>query len=197
MATATPGLAARLTVPARPGETYSVYTRLLITVFSVALLAWHGLPDAARPRGPDELRPSVRLDVQQISTDAAGERSFTVTDKRPVTWAVAASNRAGAISDEIMVRPVTFGSAASFITSGMEAAGGLWVGQLVIAFVPGLVIILVAVIKGNVTPAPFIVSGGLAPVLAFVFAALFNFTAGYWLAASLTILLVLAVVTWV
>ena len=66
-----------------------------------------------------------------------------------------------------------------------------------IAFVPGLVIILVAVIKGNVTPAPFIVSGGLAPVLAFVFAALFNFTAGYWLAASLTILLVLAVVTWV
>ena len=98
---------------------------------------------------------------------------------------MAASNRAGATSDEIMVRPVIFGSMASFITSGMEAAGGLWVGQLVIAFVPGLVIILVAVIKGNVTPAPFIVSGGLAPVLAFGFAALFNFTAGYWLAASL------------
>ena len=77
---------------------------------------------------------------------------------------MAASNRAGATSDEIMVRPVTFGSMASFITSGMEAAGGLWVGQL---------------------------------VLAFRFAALFNFTAGYWLAASLTILLVLAVVTWV
>jgi hypothetical protein len=77
---------------------------------------------------------------------------------------VAASNRAGATSDEIMVRPVTFGSMASFITSGMEAAGGLWVGQLVIAF---------------------------------LLAALFNFTAGYWLAASLTILLVLAVVTWV
>ena len=72
---------------------------------------------------------------------------------------MAASNRAGATSDEIMVRPVTFGSMASFITSGMEAAGGLWVGQL---------------------------------VLAFLFAALFNFTAGYWLAASLTILLVLA-----
>ena len=73
---------------------------------------------------------------------------------------MAASNRAGATSDEIMVRPVTFGSMASFIISGMEAAGGLWVGQL---------------------------------VLAFLFAALFNFTAGYWLAASLTILLVLAV----
>ena len=102
--------------------------------------------------------------MQQISTDAAGERSFTVTDKRPVTWAVAASNRAGATSDEIMVRPVTFGYGASFITSATEAAGGLWVGQL---------------------------------VLAFLFAALFNFTAGYWLAASLTILLVLAVVTWV
>ena len=72
---------------------------------------------------------SVRRDGQQVSTDAAGERSFTVTDKRPVTWAVAASNRAVATSDEIMVRPVTFGSAASFITSGMEAAGGLWVGQ--------------------------------------------------------------------
>ena len=93
-----------------------------------------------------------------------------------------ASNRAGATSDEIMVRPVTFGSIASFITSGMEAACGLWVGQLVIAFVPGLVIILVAVIKGNITPASFIVSGGLAPVMAFGFAALFNFTAGYWLA---------------
>ena len=74
---------------------------------------------------------------------------------------MAASNRAGATSDEIMVRPVTFGSMASFITLGMEAAGGLWVSQLVIAF---------------------------------LFAALFNFTAGYWLAASLTILLVLAVV---
>ena len=110
---------------------------------------------------------------------------------------MAASNRAGATSDEIMVRPVTFGSMASFITSGMEAAGGLWVGQLVLAFVPGLVIILVAVVKGSITPAPFIAAGILAPVLAFLFAALFNFTAGYWLAASLTILLVLAVVTWV
>ena len=104
---------------------------------------------------------SVRRDGQQVSTDAAGERSFTVTDKRPVTWAVAVSNRAGATSDEIMVRPVTFGSAASFITSGMEAAGGL------------------------------------APVLAFGFAALFNYPAGYWLASSLTILLVVSVVTWV
>ena len=106
---------------------------------------------------------------------------------------MAASNRAGATSDEIMVRPVTFGSMASFITSGMEAAGGLWVGQLVLAFLPGLVIILVAVVKGSITPAPFIAAGILAPVIAFLFAALFNFTAGYWLAASLTILLVLAV----
>ena len=39
---------------------------------------------------------SVRRDAQQVSTDAAGERSFTVADKRPITWAVAASNRAGA-----------------------------------------------------------------------------------------------------
>ena len=129
---------------------------------------------------------SVRRDGQQVSTDAAGERSFTVTDKRPVTWAVAVSNRAGATSDEIMVRPVTFGSAASFITSGMEAAAGLWVGQLVLAFVPGLVIILVAVVKGSITPAPFIAAGGLAPVLAFGFAALFNYPADYWLASSLT-----------
>ena len=29
-----------------------------------------------------------------------------VTDMRPVTWAVVASNRAGATSDEIMVRSV-------------------------------------------------------------------------------------------
>ena len=140
---------------------------------------------------------SVRRDGQQVSTDAAGERSFTVTDKRPVTWAVAVSNRAGATSDEIMVRPVTFGSAASFITSGMEAAAGLWVGQLVLAFVPGPVIILVAVVKGSITPAPFIAAGGLAPVLAFGFAALFNYPAGYWLASSLTLLLVVSVVTWV
>ena len=136
---------------------------------------------------------TVRRDGQQVSTDAAGVRTFTVADKRPITWAVAASNRAGATSEEVTVRPVTFGSMASFITSGMEAAGGLWVGQLVLAFLPGLVIILVAVVKGSITPAPFIAAGILAPVLAFLFAALFNFTAGYWLAASLTILLVLAV----
>ena len=140
---------------------------------------------------------TVRRDGQQVSTDAAGVRTFTVADKHPITWAVAASNRAGATSEEVTVRPVTFGSAASFITSGMEAAGGLWVGQLVLAFLPGLVIILVAVVKGSITPAPFIAAGILAPVLAFLFAALFNFTAGYWLAASLTILLALAVVTWV
>ena len=47
---------------------------------------------------------------------------------------MAASNRAGAASEEVTVRPVTFGSAASFITSGMEAAGGLWVGQRVKPF---------------------------------------------------------------
>ena len=116
---------------------------------------------------------SVRRDGQQVSTDAAGARTFTAADKHPIT----------------------FCSAASFITSGMEAAGGLWDGQLVLAFLPGLVIILVAVVKGSITPGPFIAAGILAPVLAFVFAALFNFTAGYWLAASLTILLVLAVAT--
>ena len=33
--------------------------------------------------------------------------------------------------------------------------------------------------------------------MAFRFAALFNFTAGYWLVASLTILMVVAVVAWV
>ena len=140
---------------------------------------------------------TVRRDGQQVSTDAAGAIAFTVADKRPITWAVAASNRAGATSEEMTVRPVTFGSAASFITSGMEAAAGLWVGQLVLAFVPGLVTILVAVVKGSITPAPFIAGGGLAPVLAFGFAALFNYPAGYWLASSLTILLVVSVVTWV
>ena len=96
---------------------------------------------------------TVRRDGQQVSTDAAGVRTFTVADKHPITWAVAASNRAGATSEEVTVRPVAFGSAASFITSGMEAAGGLWVGQLVLAFLPGLVIILVAVVKGSITPA--------------------------------------------
>ena len=140
---------------------------------------------------------TVRRDGQQELTDAAGAIAFTVADKRPITWAVAASNRAGAASEEVTVPPVTFGSAASFITSGMEAAGGLWVSQLVLAFVPGLVIILVAVVKGSITPAPFIAAGGLAPVLAFGFAALFNYPAGYWLASSLTILLVVSVVTWV
>ena len=79
----------------------------------------------------------------------------------------------------------------------MEVAGGLWVGQLVLAFVPGLVIMLAAVLKGKITPAPFIVAGGRAPVLAFGFAALFNYPVGYWLASSLTILVVLSVVTWV
>ena len=95
------------------------------------------------------------------------------------------------------VRPVTFGSIASFIKVGMEAAGGLWAGQLLIAVVPGLAIIMAAVIKGSITPAPFIAAGILAPAMAFIFAALFGYTAGYWLAASLTILLVLALVIWV
>ena len=108
-----------------------------------------------------------------------------------------ASNRAGATSEEMTVRPVTFGSIASFIKVGMEAAGGLWAGQLLIAVVPGLAIIMAAVIKGSITPAPFIAAGILAPAMAFIFAALFGYTAGYWLAASLTILLVLAVVIWV
>ena len=141
---------------------------------------------------------SVRRDGQQLTTDAAGERAFTVSDKRPITWGVVASNRAGSTSEELTVRPVTFGSIApSFITSGMEAAGGLSVGQLIIAFVPGLVIVLVAVVKAKVTPAPFIASGILAPVMAFIFAALFAYTAGYWLAAMLTVLMSVAVVSWV
>ena len=72
---------------------------------------------------------SVRRDGQQVATEAASERYFTVADKHPITWAVAASNRAGATSEEMTVRPVTFGSPASFITLGMEVAGGLWVGQ--------------------------------------------------------------------
>ena len=101
------------------------------------------------------------------------------------------------LSKEMTVRPVTFGSVRSFIASGMEAAGGLWVGQLVIAFVPGLVIVVVAVLTGKITPAPFIAAGGLTPVMAFAFAALFGYTTGYWLASSLTILLVLSVVSWV
>ena len=106
-----------------------------------------------------------------------------------------ASNRAGSTSEELTVRPVTFGSIAAFIISGMESAGGRWVGQLVIAVVPGLAIILAAIIKGCITPAPFIASGILAPVMAFIFAALFGYTAGYWLAAMLTVLMVVAIVT--
>ena len=146
---------------------------------------------------------SVRRNGVQVSTAAAGEVSFTVLDKRPAVWRVEASNRGGSTSEEITseeitVRPVTFGSWAAFITSGMEHAGGLWFGQLVIALAPGLAIIIIAaVVKGNITPAPFIVAGGLAPVMAFVFAALFAYTTGYWLAASLTILLLMSVITWV
>ena len=139
---------------------------------------------------------SVRRNGVQVSA-AAGEVAFTVLDKRAVVWRVEASNRAGSSSEEITVRPVTFGSWAAFITSGMERAGGLWVGQLVIALAPGLAIIIAAVVKGNITPAPFIVAGGRAPVMAFIFAALFAYTTGYWLAASLTILLLMSVITWV
>ena len=140
---------------------------------------------------------SVRRNGVQVSTAAAGEVAFTVLDKRAVVWRVEASNRGGSTSEEITVRPVTFGSWAAFITSGMERAGGLWVGQLVIALAPGLAIIIAAVVKGNITPAPFIVAGGRAPVMAFIFAALFAYTTGYWLAASLTILLLMSVITWV
>ena len=105
----------------------------------------------------------------------------------PLSVGGGASNRAGSTSEELTVRPVTFGSIASFITSGMEAAGGLWAGQLLIAVVSGLAIILAAIIKGGI----------LAPVMAFIFAALFAYTAGYWLAAMLTVLMLVAVVSWV
>ena len=66
-----------------------------------------------------------------------------------------------------------------------------------IAVVSGLAIIMAAIIKGSITPAPFIASGILAPVMALIFAALFAYTAGYWLAAMLTVLMLVAVVTWV
>ena len=134
--------------------------RLLATIAAVALLAlaWPAPPspralappvivldlEPPKPEVGQEVTVSwqvtgavsvtVRRDGQQVSTDAAGAIAFTVADKRPITWAVAASNRAGAASKEVTVRPVTFGSAASFITSGMEAAGGLWVGQRVKPF---------------------------------------------------------------
>ena len=53
VATATPGLAARLTVPGRRRENYCVDVRLLITIFAAVLLAlaWHGLTDAAHAQG--------------------------------------------------------------------------------------------------------------------------------------------------
>ena len=152
--------------------------------------SWPWLVDAVQAQGPDAARPAVRLDVQpgkpevgeevavswqvtdgvsvsvrrdgqQVSTDPAGEMAFTVSDKQPITWAVVASNRAGATSEEITVRPVTFGPIASCITSGMEAAGGLWAGQLLIAIVPGVVIILVSVVKGQVNAL-----GGTPPATA-------------------------------
>ena len=141
---------------------------------------------------------TVRRDGQQVSTDAAGVRTFTVADKHPITWAVAASNRAGAISEEdtwcgpspsaplrrSSLRewkpPAGCGSASWCWPSCLGWSSSWWRWS-----------------RGVSRQRPFIAAGILAPVLAFLFAALFNFTAGYWLAASLTILLVLAVVTWV
>ena len=67
---------------------------------------------------------SVRRNGTQLSTAAAGEVSFTILDKRPVVWRAEASNLGGSSSEEITVRPVTFGSWAAFITSGWSAPAG-------------------------------------------------------------------------
>ena len=135
---------------------------------------------------------SVRREGSQISTDHQGAWEETTVSKGVIQWEVTATNRSGTSSEELEIKVVSIGSVASLITGG---PGGEWVTQLVLSIVPGIVIIVAAVLKGAITPAPFIAAGISMPSVAFVAGA---FGVGnYWLATSLALLIVVAIVAWV
>ena len=135
---------------------------------------------------------SVRREGSQISTDHQGAWEETTVRKGVIQWEVTATNRSGTASEELEIDVVSIGSIESLITGG---TAGEWVTQLVLSIVPGIVIIVAAVLKGAITPAPFIAAGISMPSVAFVAGALGVGT--YWLATSLALLVVVAIVAWV
>ena len=135
---------------------------------------------------------SVRRDGSQISTDYQGTWEETIVSKGVIQWEVTATNRSGTASEELEIEAGSIGSVASLITGG---PGGEWVTQLVLSIVPGIVIIVTAMVTGHITPAPFIAAGISMPSVAFLSGA---FGIGsYWLASSLVILVVVAIFAWV
>ncbi len=147
---------------------------------------------AWRVTGADSV--SVRRNGVQISTQHNGQRSETIADRSAIVWTVEASNRSGSVNGELTVEPATIGSIASWVTGGNPS--GSWVTQIILSLIPGAVIVVVSILRGQITPGPFIAGGICMPAVAFVYAALVNQTAAYWLAAALTVMLVLAIVGW-
>ena len=65
------------------------------------------------------------------------------------------------------------------------------------SLIPGIVIIVVSILRGGITQGPFIAAGICMPAVAFLYAAAMNEASAYWLATALLIMLVLAIVAWV
>lgn len=136
---------------------------------------------------------AVRRDGVQISTDHQGEWQETPDSKGVISWEVSATNREGSSRKELDIEVITFGDGKDFVTSGPE---GEWVLQMIISVIPGLVFIVGSVwLTKNITPGPFIAAGIIAPVVAFLLAALG--LGNYWLATATLILLVLSILGWV
>lgn len=136
---------------------------------------------------------SVRRDGSQVSTDHSGEYTEIAASKGVVEWELTASNPQGSTTEDLEIDIVTFGDTEDFVTGG---PGGEWLIQMILAVVPGMVIIGASIwFTRSLTPGPFIAAGIITPVAAFVSAAMG--LGNYWLATASLILLVLSILAWV
>ena len=136
---------------------------------------------------------SVRRNGVQVRTLHTGQLAETVADRKPVAWAITASNRNGSDSAELTVKAARFGSPLSFLRGSNPA--GDWVTQIILSLIPACVIIGLAIWKGNITPGPFIAGGISIPAVAFLCRV--GGLGSYWLVTALVVMLVLAIVGWV
>lgn len=138
---------------------------------------------------------SVRRNGNQVSTDHTGKVTEPVPDKKPVEWKVTASNRNGSETAAVTVKGVSIGSVRSFVVGGNPSGG--WVTEIILALIPGVVVIGLSVLKGNISPGPFIAGGIAMPATAFIVEAAMGLVGHYWLATALLVMVVLGIVAWV
>ena len=150
---------------------------------------------------------SVKRNGVEVSTDHQGEWEETLESEGEIIWEVYADNRKHgfAKSVNILVVPVEVrkelqaqrshyvAGRHNRITSGPVGEGAL---QVIISVIPGMVFIVGSILlTKNVTPGPFIAAGIVAPVVAFLLAAVG--LGNYWMAAAMLILLPLSILGWV